>query len=172
MGFFSRRRSFLIKLIVIVSTAWFTVAFLLYSERQPIPSVHIEENAPVPAALKQLENKVENIPQRELQPVVEIRDNALDSDKEKENDKEKDIEKFVGEKVIEEQHGPKEDQQGVLAIPLSSYGENGKPVILPTNMTADIKKIIDEGWSKNAFNQYVSDMISVRRTLPDPRDEW
>lgn len=35
-----------------------------------------------------------------------------------------------------------------------------------------VKKLIDEGWQKNAFNQYVSDMISVHRTLPDPRDEW
>lgn len=29
-----RRRSLLIKLVVIVSTAWFTIAFLLYSEHQ------------------------------------------------------------------------------------------------------------------------------------------
>ncbi|KAL7016776.1 hypothetical protein ACKWTF_010134 [Chironomus riparius] len=55
---------------------------------------------------------------------------------------------------------------------LESPGELGKPVTLPTNLTADVKKMVDEGWVKNAFNQYVSDLISVRRSLPDPRTKW
>ena len=53
-----------------------------------------------------------------------------------------------------------------------SIGELGKPVTLPTNLTADIKKMVDDGWLKNAFNQYVSDLISVHRSLPDPRTKW
>lgn len=52
------------------------------------------------------------------------------------------------------------------------YGEEGKPVVLASNISADVKKLIDEGWEKNAFNQYVSDLISLHRTLPDPRDPW
>lgn len=52
------------------------------------------------------------------------------------------------------------------------HGELGRPVTLPPNITADVKKLVDEGWSKNAFNQYVSDLISVHRSLPDPRDQW
>jgi polypeptide N-acetylgalactosaminyltransferase len=55
---------------------------------------------------------------------------------------------------------------------LESPGELGKPVTLPTNLTADVKKMVDDGWLKNAFNQYVSDLISVRRSLPDPRTKW
>lgn len=55
---------------------------------------------------------------------------------------------------------------------LESPGELGKPVNLPTNLTADVKKMVDDGWLKNAFNQYVSDLISVRRTLPDPRTKF
>lgn len=52
------------------------------------------------------------------------------------------------------------------------YGEYGKPVVLPANLSADVKKLVNEGWQKNAFNQYVSDLISLHRKLPDPRDEW
>lgn len=51
-------------------------------------------------------------------------------------------------------------------------GEMGRPVILPSNISENLKKGIDEGWKKNAFNQYISDLISLRRSLPDPRDEW
>ncbi|XP_066908636.1 putative polypeptide N-acetylgalactosaminyltransferase 9 [Halyomorpha halys] len=52
------------------------------------------------------------------------------------------------------------------------YGEEGKPVVLASNISADVKKLVDEGWEKNAFNQYVSDLISLHRSLPDPRDPW
>jgi polypeptide N-acetylgalactosaminyltransferase len=36
----------------------------------------------------------------------------------------------------------------------------------------EIKELVDEGWRLHEFNQYVSDMISVERNLPDPRDEY
>lgn len=55
---------------------------------------------------------------------------------------------------------------------LESPGELGKPVTLPANLTADVKKMVDDGWLKNAFNQYVSDLISVKRSLPDPRTKF
>lgn len=51
-------------------------------------------------------------------------------------------------------------------------GAMGKPVMLPTNLSKDIHGIIDEGRRTYGFNQYVSDLVSVRRTLPDVRDEW
>ncbi|XP_062525665.1 putative polypeptide N-acetylgalactosaminyltransferase 9 isoform X4 [Bombyx mori] len=66
------------------------------------------------------------------------------------------------------------DGLGVLAAPGSDNapGELGKPVVLPKNLTEETKQAVAEGWKKNAFNQYVSDLISIRRKLPDPRDEW
>lgn len=51
-------------------------------------------------------------------------------------------------------------------------GELGKPVVLPKNLTDEAKEAVADGWKKNAFNQYASDLISIRRKLPDPRDEW
>ena len=50
-------------------------------------------------------------------------------------------------------------------------GSNGKPYVVE-HPDKDTQKLIDDGWSNNAFNQYVSDLISLHRTLPDPRDEW
>jgi len=72
------------------------------------------------------------------------------------------------DKVDSEVEGP-----GVLIPPRNADGpgEMGKPVKID-NPDKDIKEIIDKGWQDNAFNQYVSDKISVHRSLPDPRDDW
>ena len=48
----------------------------------------------------------------------------------------------------------------------------GRAVNLGKNLDPDVKKQVDKGWQDNAFNQYVSDMISLHRELPDPRDQW
>ena len=65
------------------------------------------------------------------------------------------------------------EQRGVLLPPqaASGPGEDGKPVVLPKTLTAEKQKLVDKGWKDNAFNQYVSDMISPHRTLPDVRDD-
>ncbi|XP_041633152.1 putative polypeptide N-acetylgalactosaminyltransferase 9 isoform X1 [Drosophila kikkawai] len=70
---------------------------------------------------------------------------------------------------------PVEDDKKVIDPPSDledNPGEMGKPVKLPKEMSEDMKKAVDDGWTKNAFNQYVSDLISVHRSLPDPRDAW
>jgi polypeptide N-acetylgalactosaminyltransferase len=54
---------------------------------------------------------------------------------------------------------------------LTAPGEMGKPVVL-SNLSQEIQKLVDEGWNKNYFNQFVSDMISLRRSLPDPRMQY
>ena len=36
-------------------------------------------------------------------------------------------------------------------------------------LTEEQKLVYDKGWQNNAFNEYVSDKISLHRTLPDPR---
>lgn len=48
------------------------------------------------------------------------------------------------------------------------WGELGKPVRL-SNLTDEQQKMVKQGWEKNAFNQYVSDLISLHRSLPDVR---
>ena len=50
-------------------------------------------------------------------------------------------------------------------------GEGGKAVVIDKDkLSPEEKKKFDDGWQKNAFNQYASDMISLHRTLPDVRD--
>ena len=58
--------------------------------------------------------------------------------------------------------------EGMKEIP----GDMGKAVDLPLNLSLSIKELVNEGWRLHEFNQYVSDMIPVKRNLPDFRDEY
>ena len=50
-------------------------------------------------------------------------------------------------------------------------GEMGNPVrIDKEKLSKEERQKYDDGWKNNAFNQYVSDMISLRRNLADIRD--
>ena len=67
-------------------------------------------------------------------------------------------------------HKAAAEDDNVIAAPrnLEGPGEMGRPVSVE-NPDPETKRLLDEGWQNNAFNQYVSDMISVHRTLPDFR---
>lgn len=88
------------------------------------------------------------------------------------------VEKETKRKVPPKSKKRKESQDfmGVIAPPNEDSpdapGAMGKPVILPKDMSPEMKKAVDDGWAKNAFNQYAADLISIRRSLPDPRDPW
>lgn len=54
---------------------------------------------------------------------------------------------------------------------LSWPGEMGNAVrIKKEKLSVEERKKYDDGWKDNAFNQYASDMISLRRSLADVRD--
>ena len=59
----------------------------------------------------------------------------------------------------------------VFLPPMESlhYGELGEPVLLPANISQDTRNKISNGWARMAFNEYVSDLISIKRKLPDVR---
>ena len=76
-------------------------------------------------------------------------------------------------KLFRWKNDPERHAEGVVPPPQdpNAPGELGKPVKFD-NPDAETKKLIDEGWKNNAFNQYASDIISLHRSLPDPRDQW
>ncbi|KAK3908178.1 Putative polypeptide N-acetylgalactosaminyltransferase 9 [Frankliniella fusca] len=160
------RRSLVLKLAVLLAAVWLTVAFLLSAEQRAdtlnggadVSSLELGGLAmdgnflsdDVPAAQAFVASRTH----RRESPAAPPR-GAPDGP---EN----------GGGVLAPPKGPEELDASKKE---ELYGEMGKPVVLG-NLTADVKKLVDEGWAKNAFNQYVSDLISVHRKLPDPRDHW
>ncbi|XP_021354684.1 polypeptide N-acetylgalactosaminyltransferase 5-like [Mizuhopecten yessoensis] len=54
---------------------------------------------------------------------------------------------------------------------MSGIGEGGKPGHIQTSsLSREERRAYDQGWKDNAFNQYLSDRISLHRSLPDARD--
>ncbi|XP_059053381.1 putative polypeptide N-acetylgalactosaminyltransferase 9 isoform X3 [Achroia grisella] len=137
--FFLRRRTLILKAVLILTALWFMVALLTTNggSRNSIVAPAVEYDDAEAKPLK--------------------------------------IAKPTSVKRKSESYGNNlSDGLGVIAAPGSDNapGELGKPVVLPKNISEDTKLAVSEGWKKNAFNQYVSDLISIRRKLPDPRDEW
>ncbi|XP_011263082.2 putative polypeptide N-acetylgalactosaminyltransferase 9 isoform X1 [Camponotus floridanus] len=153
MGF-PRRRSLWLKVAVLATAVWVTVCFLLYTEDR---AAAVQGLAPSGVAMPPQQAANGFVP-----PAAPFR-------------KETPGNVLSNRAKIKDQAGP-EQGDGVLAVPRDpdalAPGEMGRPVILPTNMSVQTKKLVDDGWLNNAFNQYASDLISVHRSLPDPRDQW
>lgn len=50
-------------------------------------------------------------------------------------------------------------------------GDMGKGYAMKKeSLTAEERKLYDEGMAKNSFNEYLSDMMALRRRLPDMRN--
>nr|CAH0108430.1 unnamed protein product [Daphnia galeata] len=161
-----RNRAFLVKILLLTPLTWLCVVLYMNSSTKIIQQqqqghqeqiVYVNDNKP------QAEENV--IPQEQVDiKGPPLKDNLL---------RKKKPTPSGGDRGGAGNAGDQMAGQGVLVAPHEpdGPGEMGKAVVLPKDLTAEQKKLVDDGWQKNAFNQYVSDMISVHRTLPDPRDD-
>ncbi|CAB3261265.1 unnamed protein product [Arctia plantaginis] len=152
--FFLRRRTLILKAILVLTAIWFMVALLTTNggSRNAIGAPPIEYEDAEAKPLKMAK------PTATKRKSESYGNNLSDA-----RTRVDWIGRIMGQEGL-----------GVLAAPGSDNapGELGKPVVLPKNISEETKLAVQEGWKKNAFNQYVSDLISVKRKLPDPRDEW
>ncbi|XP_038109974.1 LOW QUALITY PROTEIN: putative polypeptide N-acetylgalactosaminyltransferase 9 [Culex quinquefasciatus] len=201
MGLIGRRRSSFLKIIALLGVVWFMVVFVLYSDDGSSSSSRSAGGVAGPSGAEAFEaprrlplqgirdrfnqfiiNAREDANKDDLSPdvdggeggaggVVDYVNNNIDGDVPF-------VEKETKRKVPPKSKKRNENQDltGVIAPPNEDSpdapGAMGKPVVLPKDMSPEMKKAVDDGWAKNAFNQYAADMISIRRSLPDPRDPW
>ncbi|CAO1440114.1 unnamed protein product [Diamesa tonsa] len=56
--------------------------------------------------------------------------------------------------------------------PNDNSGEMGRPVTLSPDMSKELEIEVAEGWQRHSFNEVISNLISVRRKLPDVRYKY
>lgn len=119
-----------------------------------------------------------------LSEVVDPAESILSQNESDNDDSKENIEKIVLESSNETSNNQASDEDKLLSdeeadaqdaavipppVDPSGPGELGRPVVLK-NLTKEQQNLVNVGWENNAFNQYISDIISVNRTLPDVRD--
>ncbi|XP_064648312.1 polypeptide N-acetylgalactosaminyltransferase 5-like isoform X2 [Lineus longissimus] len=201
MGLFSRRRSLIFKLLVLIPAIWFcSVVLFTFRDSQEAPQ------GPPGAIKRQYRDKP-----AQVDPNKDVLDNPLKvhglfdktkldtnlvippkKDENILNKNERDLQGRHDLNIDQGQGRPlgpaqgqgkpadvvhMEGEKGILALPEkykvdpNAPGENGKGVFIdPNKLSPEERKKYDDGWKKNAYNQYVADMISLHRSLPDVRD--
>ncbi|CAF1013872.1 unnamed protein product [Rotaria sp. Silwood1] len=159
-----RRRTFL-KYLVLIPTLWI-IAILTFSFRTDSSSIpQINNDIPINVI-----NQIASVPSlvdriRNVLPFIQHNNDHDHPSEERIKAHEQEREMNAKVQIVAPERNNHHDQN------MSGPGEMGNPIrIKKDKLTEDERKKFDEGWKNNAFNQYASDMISVRRTLADVRD--
>ncbi|RWS31791.1 putative polypeptide N-acetylgalactosaminyltransferase 9-like protein [Leptotrombidium deliense] len=167
---FPRRRSLFLKVLLLIPVSWFLVTLVItYSDR----TVKSDHNVDIQAS------NVES-PEKSANGNIHLEENVLNPQQNVPKDEPNgelfnsiDSKRQRHKLRINDQNKKKEDEAAAVIPPPNEFvgaGEMGKPVILPKNLSKEIEKRVSQGWADNAFNQYISDLISTSRSLPDVRD--
>lgn len=157
MAFLWRRRSFWFKFIILVAIFWITIVLIHLSGKKELELTKTDFNDRFNEFLVDSRRDLNH--HEVVNPDNDSKNNQEDDFTQKHS---KQLESI---RVDLSSH----KNNGKLAKLIEDPGHMGRAVTLPTNLSAEVKKLVDEGWTKNAFNEYVSNIISVRRELPDPR---
>ncbi|TKR66861.1 hypothetical protein L596_023094 [Steinernema carpocapsae] len=167
MGLIARRRSLVVKIILLVPIVWLGALVLFAatgSNNDKMTVGHDEAKPPGRRSVNEIQG---------FGPPI-----AMDK-KEDDNDAQPDVEEHPKSGGSDEKPNIPLPNKGGFdpSLPIykkgdsSQAGELGKAVkIDKTKLTLEEKKKYDQGFQNNAFNQYASDMISVHRSLPPTAD--
>uniref|UniRef100_A0A5S6QI69 Polypeptide N-acetylgalactosaminyltransferase n=1 Tax=Trichuris muris TaxID=70415 RepID=A0A5S6QI69_TRIMR len=151
MSFWRRRRAFLVKIFAAFPVVWL-IGMLSMSYHGTL--FKFEGDGPDGRRVKsaRLGQRPAPMPTPPL-PKSEVRDDGhVDTD---------------GEVIQQPKKVPWDADSQIYRYDPGMPGERGAAVkIRVEELTAEQKKLYDDGWQKNAFNQYASDMISLHRKLP------
>jgi hypothetical protein len=160
------RRRGLAKFLFMIPAVWFGAVIILSLHTTSTPALTPNEHTPV--TVKAQSTSDPSLVDRLLN-VLPFKHSNVDNDHPVE-ERGKAIEqaRLMKAKVqvpapedSDQQKNPKKGAPGELGIAVR---------IDKDKLSADEREKYDQGWKNNAFNQYASDMISLRRSLADVRD--
>ncbi|XP_015912972.1 putative polypeptide N-acetylgalactosaminyltransferase 9 isoform X2 [Parasteatoda tepidariorum] len=150
--YYQRRKSLIIKIVLFIAVSWLGITMLM----------NFSDKVRVEKAEEEVVEAVNYIEQNQV-----IANPTVGVEKHEGRKPRQSKEEYLHIPMNVPHHA--EMEQAVLPLPDHDQpGEYGKPVVL-TNLTKEEQDLIATGWEHNAFNQYVSDLISLHRKLPDVR---
>ncbi|XP_076468452.1 polypeptide N-acetylgalactosaminyltransferase 5-like [Babylonia areolata] len=203
-SFFRRRRSLLLKAVIVIPVLWFLAVLVLGhapslsfpgggegeegggggdgSRRggrgllPPFFQKHLPQKKEPPLQPPQggVGEEVGEKEDKQNGGVVQFRNVAAEEEEEEVRRRRKEEEEERKRKEEAERRRKEEAERKAKErkVDPNAPGENGMGVNVDKNsLSPEDRKKFDDGWQKNAYNQFASDMISLHRSLPDVRDK-
>ena len=182
---FSNTNLNLFKLLLFTGAMWITVLIFLYNNWDPKTEIFENNRIEVRKRVNNFRefddfDKVEDLNYDDFFEEVQIAEyqnkETDDLMEELEEDQQKEEDEPVTTKSKIENESMEEDEynypQNIEISTNDNSGEMGRPVTLPANMSKEMELEVAEGWKKHSFNEVISNLISVKRKLPDVRYKY